>query len=652
MADDKEFEPRLGRIRSTGGGRGKSYLQRVLRAAAFAGPGVPGAEKFLGSRIARGFGAGRVLAQRDRYSVFRQRRVIIKTRIVKLRGQGAKAAALHLRYIQRDGVTREGAPGELYGRDTDRTDGSDFLKRSGEDRHQFRFIVSAEDAGEYADLKPFVRKLMARMEADLGTTLDWVAVDHHNTGHPHTHIVLRGRDDLGQDLVIAREYIAHGMRERAAEIVTLDLGPRTDLEIEDRLRLQVTQERLTDLDKTLRRDASPEGDVALANADTAIAHQHRVGRLQTLSRLDLADEVLPGHWRLSSDLETTLRAMGERADIIKTMNRELVARSLERGISDLAVFGTGAEASQPVTGRVVARGLSDERAGAHYLVVDGMDGRVHYAEIAEDTDGAVASGAIVRLGATARTIREVDRTVEAVAQHHNGIYSPENHRAYDAAARPEFIAAHVRRLEAMRKTGRLVERHTDGSWTIRPGHAERGAKFDQRQVQGRVELLSPVPPEQLRAVRARSWLDQELLADTPTPLQDSGFGHEVREALRDRRAWLVQEGLAREEATRTVYRRDMLSTLCDQEIANAAGELAASLGKRHVAAASGEIEGVYRGALQLVSGKFAIVERARDFTLVPWRPVLERELGKSVRGIMRGDTVSWTIGRSRGPAIT
>ena len=141
---------------------------------------------------------------------------------------------------------RTAAPGELYGRDTDRADGKDFLERSGEDRHQFRFIVSAEDAGEYPDLKPFVRKLMARMEADLGTSLDWVAVDHHNTGHPHTHIVLRGRDDLGQDLVIARDYIAHGMRERAAEIVTLDLGPRTDLEIEDRFARQVAQERLTD----------------------------------------------------------------------------------------------------------------------------------------------------------------------------------------------------------------------------------------------------------------------------------------------------------------------------------------------------------------------------------------------------------------------
>jgi len=66
---------------------------------------------------------------------------------------------------------------------------------------------------------------MEQMEKDLGTQLDWVAVDHYNTAHPHTHIVLRGKDDKGDDLIIAREYIAHGMRERAAEIVSLDLGP-------------------------------------------------------------------------------------------------------------------------------------------------------------------------------------------------------------------------------------------------------------------------------------------------------------------------------------------------------------------------------------------------------------------------------------------
>src|SRR3546814_15087197 len=84
--------------------------------------------------------------------------------------------------------------------------------------------------------------------------LDWVAVDHFNTGHPHSHVMLRGRDDRGDNLVIAREYISHGIRERAMRLATLDLGPRTDLEIEARLREDSGAERLTTIDRRLERD--------------------------------------------------------------------------------------------------------------------------------------------------------------------------------------------------------------------------------------------------------------------------------------------------------------------------------------------------------------------------------------------------------------
>src|SRR3569833_1998258 len=648
MADEQKFEPRLGRIRSSGGGRGKSYLQRVLRAASLASPSRAGTSKFQGSRIGRGFGAGRVLARRDRLSAFRTRRVIIKTRIVKMRGTGAKAAALHLRYIQRDGVTRDGEAGQLYSRDTDTADAKAFLERGGEDRHQFRFIVSAEDAGEYTDLKPFVRKLMARMEGDLGTNLDWVAVDHHNTGHPHTHIVLRGRDDLGKDLIIARDYVAHGMRERAAEIVTLDLGPRSDLEIEDRFARQVTQERLTDLDRAIRRAASEEGALSLVEAKIGPAYHHWAGRLQVLARMGLAEEIEPAKWQLSSDLETTLKAMGKRGAIVALMNRELAARKLARGLGDLAVFGAG---SNPVAeGRVLSRGLSDARDDTHFLVVDGVDGKVHYADVPAALDSAVAPGAIVRLGAGVAAERQVDRTVADIAARH-GTYSTTLHHAHDPKASPEFVAAHVRRLEAMRRVAGLPERKPDGSWVIAKDHAGRGAAFDAQRAGVRVELLSPVSLDDLVARRARTWLDQELLAQAPTPLSDAGFGYEARQGLRARRAWLVEKGLAREEVGHLIYPKDLLANLQGQEVAKAGTDLAAILGKRYSPAADGPIEGVVREPDHLVSGKFAVVARARDFTLVPWRPVLERQIGKPVSGIMRGDTVAWTLGRMRGPTI-
>jgi len=207
MDDEDDFTPKLGKSRAGDGKKVVRYGARIVAAARLAGrtTGVR-SRRFDGSRIGRGASIGRLLSSRDRFAGLRARRAIVKTRLVRLGAKGLAGARAHLRYIQRDGVTREGAPGQLYGPATDQADGKAFLERSAEDRHQFRFIVSAEDGAQYEDLKPLTRRLMTQMEEDLRTELDWVAVDHFNTGHPHTHIILRGIDDRGQDLVIARDY--------------------------------------------------------------------------------------------------------------------------------------------------------------------------------------------------------------------------------------------------------------------------------------------------------------------------------------------------------------------------------------------------------------------------------------------------------------
>src|SRR5438309_6203988 len=242
MVED-EFRPRLGRMRSGGSRRGRKYLHRVLAAAARAGMPRRSGRRFVGSRIGRGGVAARMLGMQDRNAGLRARRAVVKTRLVHLGDRGLGAARAHLRYIQRDGVTREGEPGRLYSAAEDEADGRAFLERCGGDRHQFRLIVSAEDGAQYDDLRPLVRRFMARMEEDLGTKLDWVAADHVDTLHPHTHIMLRGKDERGHNLVIAPDYIKHGTRERLAGLISIDLGPRTDLEIERRLRLEVEAER-------------------------------------------------------------------------------------------------------------------------------------------------------------------------------------------------------------------------------------------------------------------------------------------------------------------------------------------------------------------------------------------------------------------------
>jgi hypothetical protein len=144
----------------------------------------------------------------------RMRRVVVKERIVRLK-RGGKVADAHLRYLQRDGTTREGERGRLYGPQTDAVDGKELVERGREDRHQFRFIVAPKDGDRLSDLRAFSRDAMLQMAQDLGTKLDWVAVDHVNTGHPNSHIVIRGKDESGKDLVIAQDYVTDGVRLRA-----------------------------------------------------------------------------------------------------------------------------------------------------------------------------------------------------------------------------------------------------------------------------------------------------------------------------------------------------------------------------------------------------------------------------------------------------
>ena len=134
-------------------------------------------------------------------------------------------------YLKRDGVTRDGADARMFDATSDAADEQSFAERTADDRHHFRFIISPEDAAELADLRTFTRELMQDVERDLGTRLDWVAVDHWNTDNPHVHVLIRGRADDGQDLVISRDYISRGFRDRAAERVTVELGPRSEHEI-------------------------------------------------------------------------------------------------------------------------------------------------------------------------------------------------------------------------------------------------------------------------------------------------------------------------------------------------------------------------------------------------------------------------------------
>ena len=144
--------------------------------------------------------------------------------------QRARGAALsaHLAYLRREGVTKDGAAGRLFDAEHDDADHRAFAERCEGDSHHFRFIVSPQDAERLSDLKAFTRDLMAQAERDLGANLDWLGVEHWNTDNPHIHVIVRGKGHDGHDLVMARDYISQGLRARAANLVTLELGPRSD----------------------------------------------------------------------------------------------------------------------------------------------------------------------------------------------------------------------------------------------------------------------------------------------------------------------------------------------------------------------------------------------------------------------------------------
>ena len=128
----------------------------------------------------------------------------------------------------------------------------------------------------------------------------------------------------------------------------------------------------------------------------------------------------------------------------------------------------------------------------------------------------------------------------------------------------------------------------------------------------------------------------------------------LRAAQAQRRQWLIEQGLAEERDGAVAYRPDMIAQLQRRELLRVAGQLSDELGLRFVEVAPSErIEGVLKRSVDLTSGRFALIEKSREFTLVPWRPVLERQIGKHVSGMMRGNSISWGFGRGRkGPEIS
>ncbi|RVM14256.1 relaxase/mobilization nuclease domain-containing protein [Sinorhizobium meliloti] len=559
MNRDDDFRIRPGRIRSSKSQRAKPFIAQALAAVEKAGGRVSRSGKISkGKGRSPSFARGRVASIRaNRLITSRTRLCTVKARVVRNKGKAA-ALSRHLDYLRRDGVTRDGGKARLFEPANGSVDAKAFAGGFEEDRHHFRFIISPEDAVDLEDLKRFTRELMAQAEKDLGTKLDWVGVDHWNTDNPHVHVILRGRADDGQDLI------------------TVELGQRTERDIARALERQVEADRWTSLDRQLAADAAPNGviDVAPSPDRQPDAYQvQKVGRLRYLERLGLAQSVGGGQWILGDGAEGTLRELGARGDVIKRMHQALTEHGIGRPAADFVIAGE--RHGTRLVGRLVERGHDDELKGTAFAVVDGIEGRVHHIRFPDlEATGDSAPGSIVEL------------------------------RVFEDAKGKGRAALAVRSdlsIDAQIKA--------DGA----------------------------------------TWLDRQLIGGGARHL-GGGFGLEVGQAMEVRTEHLIDEGLARREAGRVIFARNLLATLREREVDGLGEKLSQQMNLHFHKPGQGDyVAGTYRQRFALASGRFAMVDDGIGFRLVPWTPSMENRLGQHVSGVARADGgVDWSFGRKRG----
>lgn len=293
------------------------------------------------------------------------------------------------------------------------------------------------------------------------------------------------------------------------------------------------------------------------------------------------------------------------------------------------------------------------------MVIDGVDGRVHHLEVGElEAAKEARIGSIVEVGRRA-DLRAADRTIAELSRG-IGKYHPSYHRKLidsgdirlpPGADADAFVDSHVRRLEALRRAG-IVQRFSAERWGIPEDFEQRAQAYEAgRGRAANLRVLSALDLDQQVTSDGATWIDRQLVSRNRVALVTYGFGAEVGQAFEARKEELVRQG----HATRTpeggvIARRDLLRALQQTEVERVGSELAAQRGLPFRTAEPGEsVRGKFTGTVQLASGKFAMVEHALEFQLVPWRPVIENQLAREVAGVMRdGGGIEWKVGRSLG----
>jgi len=696
----KPATPRTGRFNARG--RGRAALERGI-----------GPEQ--GWRIHKATG--------DRY---RARRAIVKVRVVKLRNAKSSVSRGHLAYLQREGAGLERAEGldgsaelsptrgQLYGpEDGVEIDGKDFIERSQEsfdgrgDPHQFRIMISPEDGAELArvngdgtpNLKETTRALMTQMEEDLGTRLDWVAVDHFDTAHPHTHIIARGVTHDGKGLNIAGEYISRGIRGRLEEEITRELGWKSELAIQQEMKREVDAMRVTTTDRHIAGsldklnntiDLRAGSAASTFPADPSMNRHILIGRMKHLEKMGLAQSKYDGLWHVDKDAFKTLGQIEQREQLRTEIHAAMERANIKRPVRphDGRESFDGSLSNRRVIGRVIAKTLGrDEGMDANVkdggkvrFIIDGTDGYVRTVETGMDTRAGEAAkvGSVIEVSPP--SLRKVDRSIRDIAQGTDYQGKPNNGyvsifeidmSAYRPGHDPSDrqLVAHRRshrlRLETLTKAGVVTAvEHSprDGralAWQVPDDFESKAIALDLKQ--GRASGVTLLSVQDLNAQLASpgaTWLDRAQVGWSKIEgisAPQSVFRKEMKKAFRQRQEWLVERGhadVSREGDGKNyvTYKRGYVKALETEGFNAAAQRIEGQTGKPLVSAQAGRLlEGTVSQKFELPHGPHAMIETQRAFYLVPWENVHAQTWGRRISGrVLSGGGIDWDAGRSRG----
>ena len=547
-----------------------------------------------------------------------RQRVVVKAHVSRHKpGKARGSLARHVSYLGRESASADGKHGVFYDAAREGVDARQEAVQWAQDRHHFRLIVSPERGGDIPDMTSYIREVMRRVERDLDTKLQWIAVNHHNTDNPHAHVLLRGKQPDGADLVIPRQYISYGIRDRASDVATELLGERSAQEVQLAKSKEVEAERFTSLDRMIERhlengkiDVSPSRHIGYGADDRRLV----LGRLQFLGQMDLAHKGRGTVWQVEGDFKQALRELGDRNDIIKQVYSHLGS---EAGRVERMVVG--GEPSPPVAGIVIAKASTDELGEDRFVVIrDGM-GRAHYGQVREsDAYRDLDVGSIAELGAGTQRRRLVTEQIAAVAKANHGLYSPELHDAYLRAVQPDStdreIASNVRsatsRLSFLAgfegSGGAGVSASEGGAYAV---DADAFTQFSQRTSQRTdVRVIAEHSLAEQVEAHAVTWLDRQAFSLRPD--ERTADNPTVQEAVQQRREWLFQNGYAQRSGDEKYV--DLLpgamENLAAEERTDVAERLAAKYGLPvNELPQGGVVSGEYHGTEHLHAGKVAVV---------------------------------------------